>query len=244
MSTLTNPLDDAQTTLINLLCYQFVTADGRFPNFGWVDYHLAEQGLDAAQIIGGLPSVGPAGRNRYSPVWAEHIGARPQEESQVCLTMAGLYHVRGHAMSVITGVLEFARAARNARRLIADHPNSTPDVSVKLSDVLGKRRDSRLFVPIGAVAEHEWLAIPVNRLENDWSARYTLGRAADLNTIEGYRLIELDRAVSSLIVVGAGCGVRWCGWWGVRGRGGWWRSGCVGAGWRGCGSRTRCVRRS
>lgn len=158
MSTLTDPLDDAQTALIDLLWYQFIKTDGRFPNFAWVDYRLAEQGLDAAQIIGGLPFVGPDGRNRYSAVWVEHIGARPPEGTSVCLTMAGLYHLQTHTRSIITGVLDLARAAKNARRLIADHPNGTPDVSVKLSDVLGESRSS-LIVPVGAVAEHEWLAM-------------------------------------------------------------------------------------
>lgn len=77
MSTLINALDEAQTTLIELVWSQFEKS-AQFPVFNWVEYQMRERGYDAAEVIGGLPSIGRSdSRSRYSAIWMDSAGSIP-----------------------------------------------------------------------------------------------------------------------------------------------------------------------
>ena len=102
MSTFLDPLDEQQQALMNLVWSQFGRT-ARFPKYQWVEYMMRQQGYDAAQVIGGLPSVSfPGVRGPYCAIWTPYLGTMHQPGNEVCLTMAGLAHLKEDgAMKVI-----------------------------------------------------------------------------------------------------------------------------------------------
>jgi hypothetical protein len=186
VSTLLDPLDEQQTALVQLVWSQFA-GTARFPKYQWVAHMMRLQGYNAAEAIGSLPSVGiPEVRGRYSAIWTTDLGGFYQPGNEVCLTMAGLYHLKEPgAMQVIGGVLEYARALSTAQDRIADHPFDLPEVHVSLTEAV--HGGNELFAPaVGAVAEHEWPAMQVTKTADDWSGRLALLASAEFTTIEQY----------------------------------------------------------
>ncbi|WP_143765655.1 hypothetical protein [Catenulispora acidiphila] len=181
-------LDEPQALLLELVWSQFEKA-AQFPNFNWVEYQMRAKGYDAAEVIGGLPSIGkPEVRGRYSAIWTESAGSFPQPGNRVCLTMAGLYHTKDRSKTggIISGVLFFLRTLSEARAQIANHPFDVPDIRVSLSETLSEVSDQAYVASVGMVAEHEWLAMQVHRTEADWTGRLALLNRADFMQIEDY----------------------------------------------------------
>ena len=188
MSTLMDPLDEAQKTLIDLVWSQFEKA-AQFPVFNWVEYQMRERGYDAAEVIGGLPSIGrPDTRGRYGAIWMDSAGSIPQPGDRVCLTMAGLYHTKAREVvgGIASGVLAFLRGMSAARAQIANHPFDVPDLCASLNETLSGVDDRQYLAAVGTIAEHEWLAMRVSKTENDWTGRLALLDRAEFTLITDY----------------------------------------------------------
>lgn len=187
MSTLLDPLDEQQQTLLELV-WPKIAETGRCPKYRWVAFMMRRQGYDAAQVLGGLPSVGTLDyRDRYSAVWTTSSGGGVyQPGNDVGLTVAGLYHIKYDAAKrIIGGVLSYARALSKAQEQIADHPFDLPDVQVSLKQIL--QGDNEVYIAaVAAVVEHEWPAMNVNRGADDWSGQLSLLASADFMTVEEY----------------------------------------------------------
>jgi hypothetical protein len=86
-----DPLSMEQRQLLAVIYHPF-RQEGRWPCFQYVELTLDQAGLgDAATLLASFPSWGPL---RYGAVWYNRSG-RPMKDTQVGLTVAGLFHVHG-----------------------------------------------------------------------------------------------------------------------------------------------------
>jgi hypothetical protein len=186
VSTLMDPLDDAQSTLVSLLWQVFVSRH-EFPVYNWVEDVMRRRGHDAAETIGGLPSIGKAGqRARYSAVWTNDADHVVQADSRVSLTMAGLFYADNQASAAVAdGVLKYMRAMYNARAEIQNHLFDVPILTISLHEALADSHPQHVAM-VGAVAEREYIAASVGRDgRGGWNGEIRLP-SVDFTTIEEY----------------------------------------------------------
>lgn len=192
MTNLMEPLEDPQLQLLNIVWPLFIERQ-RFPVFNYVDYKMRQSGLDAGEVIDSLPSIQYGGvRGRCSAIWTQWAGSGSarQSDSPVCLTMAGLYHIDDHAkMPIIHALLSYLRSLSAAQVQIADHPFDVPRINLGLKQALTADGVDLAIIPWAAeVAQHEWLAMRVNRQIdlNDATGELSVLTAANFFTIEEY----------------------------------------------------------
>lgn len=192
MATLFDPLDEPQTLLLNLLNEQFVKEGAELPYFSYISRQMLKSGYDAAEVIGGLPTLNfPEIHNgRYSAVWTDTAGSVLQRTNRVGLTMAGLYHVGGDgAQTIIEGVLSITRAMSKAQDKYADNPFTVPAVDIDIKEAL-RENERRLLPWVAKVAEHEFVAMNVynsgSPAEPKWRGELRLLTEAEFVTAEDY----------------------------------------------------------
>jgi len=102
--------------------------------------------------------------------------------------MTGLYHTKAREAvgGIVSGVLAFLRGVSSARAQIASHPFDVPDIRVSLNDTLSGVDNKVYLAAVGAIAEHEWLAMQVSKTENDWTGRLGLLDRAEFTLISDY----------------------------------------------------------
>jgi hypothetical protein len=90
-SPLLEPLSQEQTALLRLLGKHFV-ANATWPMWQYADLSLDAVGLDAADILASLPSVGDRAHS-YGLIWRTDASLQPRPDARVAVTVAGLRHV-------------------------------------------------------------------------------------------------------------------------------------------------------
>jgi len=95
MSSLLDPLDGDQWKLLDIVWRQFIADQGaRWPVFSYVDFQMRAHGLDAFEVMSGLPSIGRSlYHGGYRAAWSPTPGGTPRDEDIVYLTMGGLFHI-------------------------------------------------------------------------------------------------------------------------------------------------------
>ena len=163
MNALTEQLEGPQLALLNII-WPLFDEFHQFPVFNYVDHQMRKQGLDARQVISSLPSIrmnGPG--TRYGTVWIQQSGEFIPMDSPVCLTIAGLYHIKNdRSMAIVTATLAYLRAMSTAQEQIRNHPFKVPDVGVRLSSSLQAAGIGEEVVPwVAAIAERPWPSMRV-----------------------------------------------------------------------------------
>jgi hypothetical protein len=186
------PLEDRQLQLLNVVWPLFLEHQ-RFPVFNYVDYRMRELGHDAEEVIRSFPSIGLDGfRGRYCAVWTDGAGgSTPQPDNAVCLTMAGLYHIKDDKrVPIASAVLAFLRGLSAARVQIADHPFDVPNVTASLRESLTAAGLDMDTVPwVLAIVEHEWPAMRITERQpglGDVVGQLGLLTEANFHTIAEY----------------------------------------------------------
>lgn len=209
MTDLLAPLDDSQMALVDMVWRQY-TATGKFPNFGWLDYKLSRSGLDAAAVIGGLPTlrVPQIHGGTYAAVWVPTAPLNP--DTPVHLTVAALHqlmmkHSDGLANEIVRGILAHLQDLDDARAVLADHPHDTPVVQASLRASLDLIGQLRRIEHVGPVLEREWIAahaVPQGHPEvTDWISTPRLLRDLKFTTVNEYLTALMALAIPEQTVL-------------------------------------------
>ncbi|MBP2322624.1 hypothetical protein JOF56_003009 [Kibdelosporangium banguiense] len=190
MSILMERLEEPQLELLNIV-WPLFSEHQKFPVYNYVDYQMRKLGLDAREVIRSFPSIGLRGyRGRYSAIWTDQIGTSAlQSTSPICLTMAGLFHIKDDRARQINDILlKYLRDLSAARAEIADHPFDVPDVKVLLSEPLKEAGDGPTLLPwVVAIAEHEWPSMSIQRDVNRVTGQLgSLLMEANFSTVDEY----------------------------------------------------------
>jgi hypothetical protein len=163
MSALMDPLDEQQLQVLNIV-WPLFAEHHRFPVYNHVRAKLRKLGLDAGEVLNSFPSVEFNAHTRYSAFFADSSGSVIQDDSQVRLTMAGLFHVNDHfAMEIIGALLTYVRALSDARAQAAQDPFNVPRMSVSLAESLeGADLNKELLPWATAIADREWPGMRIN----------------------------------------------------------------------------------
>ncbi len=87
------PLQPAETDLLRTLFDGYSRAGRRWPVWQYVRHQYSHDGLDAEQVLAGLP----VWQHGYRPVRTANPGLAPSPDQPVALTFVGLQHVPGSA---------------------------------------------------------------------------------------------------------------------------------------------------
>src|SRR5271166_5767647 len=138
MSTLLDPLDTDQWKLLDIIWRQFIgDPEARWPVFSYVDFHMRVHGLDAFNVMSGLPSIGREYGSGYRAAWSPTAGGPPRDTDVVYLTMAGLHHISDvRAGEIGAALLAYLGQMTEARAALGESPFSVPDVQVELREAL------------------------------------------------------------------------------------------------------------
>ncbi|MFC9489722.1 hypothetical protein ACFTZM_27000 [Streptomyces hydrogenans] len=165
MTGLTDPLDEAQQFMIDLVWSTFAE-HGEFPKFFYVKHHMRQRGHNAVTVLNSFPSVGTVLTHRYRAIQWWGPDHNPDADGTISLTLAGLHHVRDdHAADVVgRGLLAFMQKIAQAQDAILSSPFKMPDTSVGLSDAvkpIGGAQDYLRHMTV--IAEREWPGISFDR---------------------------------------------------------------------------------
>lgn len=84
------PLTAGQQRLVDVVAEASLVSEHEWPFFDYVEGVLDDEGLDAWEVLQSFPEVG---RWRYGAVvWSQSGGAKPTGESEVALTVLGMWH--------------------------------------------------------------------------------------------------------------------------------------------------------
>jgi hypothetical protein len=137
-------LTDQQQALISAIGEVWITNNRRWPNYGYVERVLDQQGLRAEQVIASLPSIGSSqwvgGQPSYGLVWFEDMKGRP--DKRVGLTVAGLAHLPEENQPVVGLVLLAVGIMANMRATAFLDPFGVEEEVIGSSDLA--RRASRI----------------------------------------------------------------------------------------------------
>lgn len=190
--TLTDPLDEGQQALINLV-WEVFAKHHEFPKFFYVDHCMRRRDpkQDAITILRSFPAVGtqtPGSRSYRAVGWAGEAWAHPDNDGLVWLTFAGLVHVHDNPLkdAVSSGFLAFLQEMTRAQDAILDSPFTMPDIDVDLYTATKAAGIGQTYVPhIAAMAEREWPGISFFN-KGTLSGRLGLLNSADFPSIHHY----------------------------------------------------------
>ncbi|MFB8402225.1 hypothetical protein [Streptomyces sp. NPDC055912] len=164
MTGLTDPLDEAQQFMIDLVWSTF-TEHGEFPKFFYVNHHMRKQGHDTVAVLNSFPAVWTTMTRRYRAVGWWGADHNPDADGTISLTLAGLHHVRDdHAADVVSrGLLTFMQQIAQAQDAILKSPFEMPDTSVNLGEAVQGIGGAQDYVRhMAVIAEREWPSIHFN----------------------------------------------------------------------------------
>ncbi|MFJ9117448.1 hypothetical protein ACIRJO_18040 [Streptomyces sp. NPDC102394] len=186
MPDLTDPLDDAQQCLVDLLWSTFVE-HGEFPKFFYVNHHMRHRGHNTIAVLNSFPAVGTVLTHRYRAVGWWGADHNPDNDGLVFLTLAGLYHVRHDPAAEIIrrSLLVFMRDLAQAQDAILDSPFNMPNVDVELATSVKQVDAEGAYIGhAAAIAEREWPGIHYNK--GSGTGRLGTLAEADFSTVAEY----------------------------------------------------------
>jgi hypothetical protein len=202
MSSLLDPLDSDQWKLLDIVWRQFIgDPDARWPVFSFVDFQMRAHGLDAFDVMSGLPSIGRTlYQGGYRAAWSPTAGGPPKDDDVVYLTMAGLYQISDtRAAEVGAAVLAYLDQMTDARAAFGENPFNAPNVNVELRQALVASGVGVTGMPwAAAIAKHEWPGMQVTvdyPAPGEASGGLGLLREARFSSIEDY-LVAITAATT------------------------------------------------
>ncbi|MGW3635628.1 hypothetical protein ACWD7F_36860 [Streptomyces sp. NPDC005122] len=188
MSSLTDPLDEAQQCLIDIV-WSTLWNHSQWPAFFYVEYQMRQNGYDdAVAVLNSFPTAGTLLTRRYRAVgwWgADHL---PDTEGRVFLTMAGLYHVgngREATKVVADSLLGFMSECNRARDGISKSPFTMPNIEVSLEKYAEKENWAPMQEKlVAAVANQEWPGLHFN--EHSKQGKFSSLAQGSFSTVEEY----------------------------------------------------------
>ncbi len=191
--------DELTLALIRAVAQGFRESGGEWPIWQYVDFRLAEKGIDGEQAYLGVPSW----EYRYRPIWSSGSGAVLQPGEVISLTAHGLHHSEDEAMAQLgrafVGALRYA-----TRRRLDLEPNPTSMLDVRLSgEELTTRANMSAGTPLssrqlGDILHHEpatWSGF--EEMNDSWAwnvSKARLGQFAEVADLRSY-LCLLERVV-------------------------------------------------
>ncbi|MGW0965801.1 hypothetical protein, partial [Streptomyces sp. NPDC002516] len=194
MSSLADPLDEAQQRLVDIVWSTFAE-HGRFPAFFYVEYLMRLDGHDAVAVLNSFPSVGTLLTHPYRAVSWWGTDHNPDRAGPVPLTMAGLYHVRDDSMAkeINDALLAFMRECSQAQEAILRSPFTLPTTAVRLDEYVKTANLAPGYVErLAEVAKHEWPGVR-------YSEGSRVGQLGWLSEIEFATVEEYLAAVSAAL---------------------------------------------
>lgn len=187
MTGLTDPLDEAQQLLVDLVWSTFAEHQ-EFPKFFYIDHFMRRRGHDAVTVMNSFPSVGGHLTTRhYRAIGWWGTDRNPDNDGQVYLTIAGLHHVKDDpvADSVSRGLLAFMRDMTHAQDAILDSPFTMPDIRVDLRTAMKHADVEQGYVQhIAGIADREWPGIHFS--QNDLNGRLGMLTSAEFHSLADY----------------------------------------------------------
>lgn len=186
MTGLTDPLDEAQQLLVDLVWSTFAEHQ-QFPKFFYIDHCMRRRGHDPVTVLNGFPSVGTQLTHRYRAIGWWGADHNPDTDGPVYLTIAGLHHVHDDpvADSIGRGLLAFMREITHVQDAILDTPFSMPNIDVDLRTAVKQTVSGQEYVQhIAEIAEREWPGIRFDR--GNLTGRLGMLASADFPSIADY----------------------------------------------------------
>jgi hypothetical protein len=122
--------------LVELVASTFLGTPGTWPVFDYLDAEFEGEGLDAVEVLDGLPRD-PSGS--YAAVSCPHLaGNRPSPDATVSLTVLGMYHsdqVHSTWPSFVPDFLALIRALAAFRKAFPRTPTTPRDVAISGEEV-------------------------------------------------------------------------------------------------------------
>jgi hypothetical protein len=186
--------------LIRTIANGYGLASGVWPNWQWVKYRLWREGLDAEEILRGLPSW----KHGYRAVRAGGLGQVPGDGDPVSLTVYGMAHAVDPATDrLLAGFLESVRLAAVLERSIQPSPNEVverKEDAVSFTTAVNRQAGTELSMEqlFGALRGEPatWIGITMNNGTWTWDlTNARLAPFADVRDIQDY-LARLDELVA------------------------------------------------
>ena len=129
MPTLLDPPTSEQELLLQTVATCFYRAEDQWPIWQYVDRVFADHDLDAEEVLAGMP----VWKNDYGYLRTErHGGVRPQDNSRVQLTAAGIHHSKnGRMLDLLDAFVASVTIAARLQYDAAPGPTQTVTTSVK-----------------------------------------------------------------------------------------------------------------
>ncbi|WP_405537511.1 hypothetical protein OG787_32295 [Streptomyces sp. NBC_00075] len=186
MTGLTDPLDDAQQYLVDLVWSTFVE-HGEFPKFFYVNHLMRRRGYNTVAVLNSFPALGTVLTHPYRAVGWWGTDHNPDNDGLVYLTIAGLYHIHDDpAAEVISrGLLVFMRELTRAQDAILDSPFTMPDVDIDLATAVKQADVEGGHVgKMAVIAEREWPGIRYSK--GSETGRLGMLADAEFSTVAEY----------------------------------------------------------
>lgn len=184
------PLTAGQQRLVDLVAEAFLVSELEWPFFDYVEGVLDDEGLDARELLQSFPEVG---RWRYGAVvWSQSGGAKPAGESEVALTVLGMWHAPAlrEYVQVFFALVGFLA---ERRRQVRPQPRTVRGATVTSAEFEEWwRAGRRLPLParlVWQLREHE---PPTRRGGSSYQpdGSWTIDVARELFAFEGMEAIE------------------------------------------------------
>lgn len=204
MASLLDPLSDDELSFLRVTADGFAAADGRWPCWQWVRQQLwTRDGLDAEQILGGLPTW----EYDYRPVRLGYRGQPiPKIGDEVPLSIHGMAYVSSAVPAVgqlVDAFLTSLKTAAVMQRGISPEPTMPAELKVPVEDftrTVNMAAGTELTaVQLCAILSGEpatWLGM--NQHNGNWTWDLTsvrLAPYAEVQTVDEY-LARLDVLVA------------------------------------------------
>ncbi|MFE1551753.1 hypothetical protein [Streptomyces sp. NPDC058718] len=186
MTALTDPLDDAQQFLVDLLWSTFAEHK-QFPHFFYVNHLMRIEGHDAVTVLHSFPTMGTLLTPRYRAIGWWGPDHNPDANGPVYLTLAGLYHVADDPMAdaIGSGLLTFIRDIAQAQNAILDSPFKMPEISVNLDSSMERVVGVQNYVQhMALIAQHEWPGLGFDK--NHRTGRLGMLTSAEFSSLADY----------------------------------------------------------
>ncbi len=139
-------LTQAQQRVIQVIGGVWVSSDGRWPLYGYVERELEKSGISLEEVLPTFPLIRASGYGalglNYNALWFDSLGPRPDKE--IGLTVAGISHVGPEQQTVVDLFIDSIREmARRRAQATLDPFTPSDDVitSESLSQILARFSD-------------------------------------------------------------------------------------------------------